>query len=156
MFGKIVMKSEVNRNFTHLFASLIINGCIVLLALWLGKSQISFVLFSIVFMYFGRRLGWILSRAFLYSSPSALVIFLCVVWGALVAYLIHLLIGWQQPHWILKCIFGFALGAYVSMPNHGLVAESTIPPDAVKRHELVSLLPLWIYILSSVACAYLL
>jgi len=155
-FGPTAMNQEINRSYTHVLVGLVFNGCFVSLALWLGKGQISFVLFSIVLMYYGRRLGWLLSRAFLYSSPSTFVVFLCVIWGALVAYLIHLLIGWQQPHWILKWIFGFALGAYVSMPNYGLVAESTIPEHAFKRHELISLLPLSIYILSSVGCAYLL
>jgi hypothetical protein len=116
----------------------------------------AFVLIAILGMYVGRRLGWVLSRALLYSSPSALAILLCVIWGVLIAFLIHLHIGWLHPHWILKSIFGFAFGAYVSMPNFGLVDESTIPPHAIKRHELVSLLPLGIYILSSVSFAFLL
>ena len=116
----------------------------------------AFVLIALVGMYPGRRLGWMLSRAILYSAPSAVVVVACIIWGALVAYLIHLLIGWQHPHWILKFIFGFALGAYVSIPNYGLVAESTIPPEAIKRHNLISLLPMWVFILSSVGFAYLL
>jgi hypothetical protein len=116
----------------------------------------AFVLIALVGMYLGRRLGWLLSRVILYSAPSVVVVVACIVWGALVAYLIHLLIGWQHPYWILKIIFGFALGGYVAMPNYGLVEESTIPPDAMKRHELISLLPLWIFILSSVGFAYLL
>jgi hypothetical protein len=107
-------------------------------------------------MYIGRRLGWVLSRAILYSASAVVVIVACVVWGTLVAYLIHLLIGWQHPYWILKSIFGFALGAYVSIPNFGLVTESTIPPHAMKRHKLISLLPLCIFILLSVGFVYLL
>jgi hypothetical protein len=115
-----------------------------------------FLIIAIIGMYAGRRLGWVLSRALLYSSPVASASLLCVAWGALVAYLVHLLIGWQHPHWLLKFIFGFALGAYVAMPNFGLVEERTIPPPAFKRHELVSLLPLCVYVLSSVGLAYLL
>jgi hypothetical protein len=120
------------------------------------ESFMVFVLIALVGMYSGRRLGWMLSRAILYSAPAAIVIVACIIWGALVAYSIHLLVGWQHPHWILKGIFGFALGAYVSIPNFGLVAESTIPPHAMKRHQLISFLPLWFFILSSVAFAYLL
>src|SRR5260221_34753 len=116
----------------------------------------AFVIIALVGMYPGRRFGWLLSRAVLYSASSAVVIAACIIWGALVAYLIHLLIGWQHPHWILKAIFGFALGCYVAIPNYGLLDESTIPPEAMKTHELISLLPFWIFIFSSVGFAYLL
>ena len=115
-----------------------------------------FVLIALVGMYPGRRLGWMLSRDVLYSASSAVVIGLCIIWGAAIAYLVHLLIDWQHPQWVLKIIFGFALGAYVSIPNYGLVAEATIPQKNIKRHELISLLPQCIYILSSVCFAYLL
>ena len=72
------------------------------------------------------------------------------------AYWIHALIVWLHPHWILKVFFGFALGAYVTIPNFGLVMESTIPDHAISRHELISHLPMWIYILASVGFAYFL
>ena len=116
----------------------------------------AFVFIALVGMYLGRRLGWMLSRTLLYSAPPAVVVVACLIWGALVAYLIHLLVGWQHPHWSLKIIFGFALGTYVSIPNYGLAAESTIPPEAIKRHKLISLLPMCVFLLSSVGFAYLL
>jgi hypothetical protein len=115
----------------------------------------AFTFLAIVGMYVGRKLGWFLSRAVLYSASMAVVVISCIVWGSLVAYGIHSLIVWQHPHWILKTIFGFALGAYVSIPNYGLVVESTIPDHAIRRHELISLLPLWIFILASIGFAFL-
>jgi MFS family permease len=116
----------------------------------------AFIVIALVGMYIGRRLGWLLSRKTLYITRLAVVVVLCIVWGLLIAYLVHLLINWQHPYWILKIIFGFALGGYVAMPNVGLVAESSIPPNARQRHLLISLLPFWIYVLSSVGLAYLL
>ena len=114
-----------------------------------------FSLIAITGMYLGRKIGWAFSRAFLYSGKTGPALVACIVWGALIAALIRVLIVWQQPHWILKYLLGFALGAYVAVPNFGLVAESTIPPHAAKRHELISMLPLWVYILASVALALL-
>lgn len=95
-----------------------------------------------------------LSRAILYSAPLAMVTVACVIWGALMAFLIHLLITWQHPHWIPKWIFGFALGAYVSIPNYGLLIESSVPDHAMFRHVMVSNLPYLIFIICSVVFAY--
>jgi hypothetical protein len=115
-----------------------------------------FSLIAITGMYVGRKIGWALSRAFLYSGKTGPAVVACIVWGVLIAALIRALIVWQQPHWALKYLLGFALGAYVAVPNFGLVAESTIPPHAIKRHELISMLPLWVYILASVVLAFFL
>ena len=116
----------------------------------------AFVLLAFIFMYVGRKLGWSLSRGFLYSATTPVVVFACVVWGSLVALMIRGLIAWQQPHWILKIIFGFALGAYVAIPNFGLVMESTIPDHAVPRHQLISNVPFLTFIVASVGLAFLL
>jgi hypothetical protein len=116
----------------------------------------AFVLIALVGMYPGRRIGWMMSRAFLYSAPIVVVVVACVLWGVLTAYLIHLLIIWQHPHWILKWIFGFALGAYVSVPNFGLLIESSVPDHAMPRHFVVSHLSYLIYIICSVVFAYFL
>lgn len=113
-----------------------------------------FFIVAIAGMYVGRKTGWRLSRAFLYTSPIATSIVVCVLWGGLIAWLVHMLIMWQQPYWILKWIFGFALGAYVAIPNFGLIAEATVPADGIKRHEVVSHVPLWSYILVSVGFAF--
>ena len=63
------MKPEIWYRFTHVLIALVINSGFILLALWLGKGQISFLLFSIVLIYFGRRLGWQLSKVLLYTTP---------------------------------------------------------------------------------------
>jgi hypothetical protein len=115
-----------------------------------------FVIVTVVCSYFGRRLGWALSRHFLCFAPVISVIVASIIWGGLVALLMHGLIVWQHPHWILKWIFGFAQGAYVSVPNFGLIAESTIPEHAMPKHELISIVPLVAFIISSVLFAYLL
>src|SRR6266478_2736260 len=116
----------------------------------------AFVLVTMFGMYPGRRLGWLFSKLVLYTAPTAIAILGCMIWGCSVALLIHALIAWQHPHWVLKSIFGFALGAYVAIPNYGLLIESSIPAHATKRHELISALPLCVFIFASIAFACLL
>jgi hypothetical protein len=116
----------------------------------------TFVLIAIVGMYLGRKLGWGLAKAVLYPAPKAVFVAASIAWGCLVALLIHILINWQHPHWVLKFVFGFALGWYVAIPNFGLFTESTIPPYAVKRHLLISFRPPLAYLISSVVLAYFL
>ena len=117
---------------------------------------VAFIFIALFGMYPGRRLGWALCRSLLYSAPLIVVAVTCIVWGALIAYLIHLLIAWQHPHWISKWIFGFALGAYVSVPNYGLLIESSVPEHAATRHFVISNFPYLIFIICSVVFAYLL
>lgn len=150
------MKPKTSFVFTHFLASVVVNGTLILLALWLGEGLIAFLLFSIIFLYLGRKTGWFLSRELLYSSKMGTAIFACVAWGCATALLVRLLISWQHPHWALKYVLGYAQGAYVAIPNFGFVAESTIPPHAMKRHELLCHLPLWTYFFASVTFAYLL
>ena len=121
----------------------------------LGLTRMAFVIIALIGMYPGRRIGWMLSRAILYQVPLFVAAVGCVLWGALVAYLIHLLVVWQHPHWILKWIFGFALGAYVSVPNYGLLAESSIPDHAKPQHLMISNLPFVVFIVCSILFAYL-
>lgn len=115
-----------------------------------------FVIVTLICSQLGRRLGWVLSKRFLYFATPFPVIVASIIWGSLVALLMHGLIVWLHPHWILKWIFGFAQGAYVSIPNFGLLAESTIPEHAMLRHEFISNVPLLIFIIASVVFAYFL
>jgi hypothetical protein len=115
-----------------------------------------FVIVSVICAFFGRRLGSALSKHFLYFAPMISVIVASIIWGGLVALLMHKLVVWQHPHWILKWIFGFAQGAYVSVPNFGLVAESTIPQEEMLKHNLIFTIPCLAFIVSSVLFAYLL
>jgi hypothetical protein len=68
----------------------------------------------------------------------------------------HALIAWQHPGTVVKWILGYLLGAYVAIPNFGLVAEPTIPDHALSRHRLVGNLPFIAYILTTVVLSYLL
>jgi hypothetical protein len=120
------------------------------------KASIAFVIVTIACAYFGRRLGWALSKHYLYFTSFVSVIVCSIVWGCLVALLMHGLIVRFQPHWILKWIFGFAQGAYIAVPNFGLIAESTIPDHARPKHELISNAPFVVFIVSSVVFAYFL
>jgi hypothetical protein len=118
-------------------------------------NSVTFAVMALVFMYIGRKIGWVLSRAILYPAHVGVSALLCIGWGIGVAYAMHALIAWQQPNIIVKIIFGFLLGAYVAVPNYGLVAESSIPPHAMPKHNMILTLPVFVYIASSVAFAWL-
>ena len=110
---------------------------------------------ALAFMYFGRRLGWTLSKTMLYTIPIGGSVVLCIVWGVAIAAAIRGLINWQQPGTVLRWWMGYALGGYVSIPNFGLINEGSIPPHAQTRHALISNLPSLVYIACSVALAFL-
>ena len=117
----------------------------------LGVKAASMAFFFITFgfMYVGRKLGWELSKAILYSIPLAGCMALCIVWGAAVAIAIHGLIEWLHPGVILRWIMGYSLGTYVAVPNFGLLSEANIPQGAKSRHLLVSVLPTTVYVICS-------
>jgi len=114
-----------------------------------------FFLIMLCVLYVGRKLGWSLSKNVLYSAPIVVVFSLCLLWGAGLAFGIHSLIRWLSPNIVLRILMGFGVGAYVSKPNYGLVAESTIHGDAMPRHVLISNLPLVAFIAASIAFAFL-
>jgi hypothetical protein len=93
-----------------------------------------FFFIAIIFMYIGRKLGWSLSRAVLYTSSPVTSGIISAIWGVGVAFLIFSLIRWQHPNIILKIIMGYALGWYVAIPNFGLFHEGSIPDYAKERH----------------------
>jgi hypothetical protein len=113
-------------------------------------NALAFILLSLVFMYIGRKIGWVLSRAVLYPGRWGVAMVLCLLWGINVAFFIWILIAWRHPNIVVKIVFGFLLGAYVAIPNYGLVAEFTIPSDAKPRHNMISTLPLCAYIVALV------
>ncbi len=114
-----------------------------------------FVILTLGCLYCGRRVGWGLSKHFLYSVSEITAVIACIIWGGLVAILVHGLIVWLHPQWILKWIFGFALGGYVSIPNYGLFAESTIPDHEMLKHNLIFTVPFAAFVIFSVVFAYL-
>lgn len=114
-----------------------------------------FFFIALVLMYIGRKMGWALSRSLLYTAPIGVALMACFVWGTLIAFAMYSLIQWQQPGLILKVVFGYALGAYVSIPNFGLISESTIPQNEMTRHYMISLVPSIAYVISCFGFAYL-
>ena len=99
-------------------------------------------------------MGWALSRP-LYVAPLALVVVLCVAWGGSVGFAVRFLIDQNQPSVWLRWIMGYALGAYVAIPNYGLIRPSTIPPNAIPRHNLISNVPPAVYIIVSILLAWI-
>jgi hypothetical protein len=148
------LKKALGDNAAHFIASLFGNALLVTIALWVGRGSVAFVLFAIVLMYLGRKIGWWLSRASLYVHPLPLILLECIVWGALVAYVVHLLVGWQQPHWLVRWIFGYGVGSYVSSPSYGLLVDSSIPEHAYPRHITIMNLPFAVFIGCSILLAY--
>jgi len=114
-----------------------------------------FFVIALVLMYIGRKLGWALSKNLLYTASTGVALIACLVWGIVVAFVIYSLIQWQHPGLILKIVMGYALGAYVSIPNFGLVSKGTIPSVEMPRHYMISLVPSIIYAISCFGFAYL-
>jgi len=102
----------------------------------------------------GRKIGWSLSKAFLYSGPLLLAILICAVWGAAIAASLDYLIRSLTPGIIAK-VFAYGAGAYTSIPSFGLVADATVPPEAQGRHLLIEVLPFFVFVAVSVIAAFL-
>ncbi len=113
-----------------------------------------FIFISLLSLYIFRKLGWFVSKNGLYGSHIVTVSVVCFLWGLAISYLFHILIQWQDPNVIVKTIFGYGVGAYVSVPNYGLVDDSTVPEYKLSRHQLISLLPWIVFALSSLAFAF--
>jgi hypothetical protein len=113
-----------------------------------------FVLIALLFMYVGRKLGWMLSRAVLYSAPTGVVVSLSIGWGVLVAFAIRELLNWQQPGLVLRWLFGYWCGGYVAVPDFGLFSPPTMPQEAQSRHHVIVSASSIAFIAVSVALAY--
>ncbi len=109
-----------------------------------------FFFIAIIFMYVGRKIGWSLSKAVLYTSSPVISGIMSAIWGVAVAILIFTLIRWQHPNIILKIIMGYALGWYVAIPNFGLFQEGSIPNEAKQRHLMISTGPTMAYLITIV------
>jgi hypothetical protein len=70
---------------------------------------------------------------------------LCFCWGMFTIVCVLRLIEWQHPPGVLKWVMGYWLGAYVAIPNYGLIRESSIPNDSRGRRTIVSTLPFATY-----------
>jgi len=146
--------NEISHKLSYLITGFIINIALVVLAVWLGTGQMAFVLLAMVYMYCGRRLGWALSKRLLYPIPEPGSVLISIAWGGIIAFAICILIEWQHPNLILRIIFGYMLGAYVAIPNYGLLNEATIPTEEKTKHERLYTWPLLTYIATSLVCAW--
>jgi hypothetical protein len=108
------------------------------------------VLFS---TWIGRKIGWAISRGLLYSTNVAVCFVVCVIWGLGTAYALRVFMLATNPGLLLK-IFGYGGGAYVSIPNYGLLNESTIPETEMPRHVLIKGVPFLVFIVASVVFAF--
>lgn len=93
--------------------------------------------------------------SFLYYTNSVLCIMLLTVWGGGIGFLVGTLDRNFNPHIVLKIIFGFFGGLYLSSPNFGKFNESTIPWDAQKRHKLIAHYPQVIFAITAFVMFYL-
>jgi hypothetical protein len=112
-----------------------------------------FFLLTLGLLLVGRKVGWALSKR-LYGGPKGLVVMFCLIWGPGIAMAIRLLIDANQPGLLLRWIMGYALGAYVSIPNFGLFDESTIPDERLPQHVLLKGVPWLLYMILSVLMAF--
>ena len=105
--------------------------------------------------WIGRKIGWTLSGLMYVSGWSgwAVCVILCLGWGIGVAYALHRFIFAVQPFFLLK-IFGYAAGAYLSIPNYGLFSEAVIPASVMPRHVFIKAVPVAVYIASSILFAF--
>jgi hypothetical protein len=78
---------------------------------------------------------------------------LCLGWACCIAYLTRYLIEWQHVGIVAKVII-YGAGAYISIPNHGLFAEDTIPYDLQIKHQTINILSFPTFVLASIAVAF--
>ena len=109
-----------------------------------------FFIITFIGMYIGRKIGWVLSRSILYNPKISHIstALICLLFGILVALLIHLSIYWQHPNIVMSIIFGYILGVYVSIPNYGLLDKATIPQEKQFHHNLIGTTSVLSYIIA--------
>jgi hypothetical protein len=100
-----------------------------------------------------RRAGWKFSEAFLYPFPTFVAVVLRTAWAVAVAYLTRYLMDWLHYGILLKVVL-YGAGGYISIPNYGLFREETIPYDVRYKHAAISVLPVPVFLLASVAFAF--
>ena len=115
-------------------------------------NSLMFIVFLLFGLHFGRMIGRFISRTLLYKINIILTIILCILWGFVIAFIL----GWGIISWhpnIILIILSYGAGAYVSVPNYGLLDVNSIPNDKLRRHYTIYLLPLMVYILFSLIFA---
>jgi hypothetical protein len=105
-----------------------------------------------VAMFFGRKIGWVLCRSFLYTNWAVCAL-ACLGWALGLAYGVRSLIVTMHPGWLLR-IFAFGVATYISIPNYGLLSENTIPNEGLPRHVFIKSVPFFAFIAASVVFAF--
>jgi hypothetical protein len=103
--------------------------------------------------WIGNMTGWAICRNLLYKSSWTVCVVVCFAWGIGAAYALHLFILHTHPGLLLK-IFGYGAGAYVSVPNYGLLDESSIPDYKMPRHVFIKGAPQLTYSVASIILAF--
>jgi hypothetical protein len=122
---------------SYVFAAILIYWGIILIGHF---SSFGFVAYVLIGMFIGRKAGWALSEAMLYGGPLPLIISLCVAWGVLFGFGLHVLIREFQPS-LIALAFGYGVGAYASVPNFGLFASGSISSMMKDRSYLIEVTP---------------
>jgi hypothetical protein len=119
-----------------------------------GGWEMAFSLIIIFLLWPFRRLGWFLSH-FLYRTNTVLCLILLTFWGGGMGFMVGTLDWNFKPNLILKIIFGFFGGLYLSAPNFGLLNEATVPWDAQGRHKLIAHYPQVVFAIVALLMFYL-
>ena len=113
----------------------------------------AFFLVCFMAMFFGRKISWALCRGFLYTTNLVVCALACLAWALGLAYGLRSLIVTMHPGWLLK-ILAFGVATYISIPNYGLLSESTIPNEGLPRHVFIKSVPFFAFIAASVVFAF--
>jgi hypothetical protein len=87
-----------------------------------------------------RRLGWFVSRKFLFMTPMLFGAIVGALWGIAAAYLVGRLINAWHPWWPARIFMGYMAGAYISDPAFGLSFADVRAYDSIRICSLVSFL----------------
>jgi hypothetical protein len=117
-------------------------------------ASMAFPVIMVLLLWPIRKIGWMFSP-FLYRINIRVCIILLTLWGIVVGFLVGILDWNLKPNIILKIIFGFFEGLYLSSPNFGLLIKSTVPLEAQNRHKVISHYPQAIFAIIVLVMFYL-
>jgi hypothetical protein len=109
-------------------------------------NALMFLFVGSIALFLGRKIGWWISRNFLYAIPFIPMFIACVLWSAVLAFFYRNLVLHYSPNLILK-IIGYGAGTYTAIANYALFAG--IPdPDGQRRDDAISnigMVSFWIF-----------